>query len=92
MRLLSTASAARAAKFDRTKLLDANDCSVLTDIALVLWPENTAACIADEADCSVRVVEMYLAGDRKWSGDALAVIVTEILKRHAMRNVRIRAR
>jgi len=62
---------------------------VLADIAETLWPKNTAACIADECGCTVRAAERYLGGQREWSGDAIAVIVGEILKRHAMRNVKV---
>ena len=63
--------------------------SVLSDIASALWPTNTAANIAAEVGCSVRAAERYLGGQREWSGDAIAIIVSEILKRHAMRNVKI---
>lgn len=66
--------------------------SVLSDVARMLWPTKTAANVAAAAGCTERAVEFYLAGDREWSGDALAVIVSEILKRHAMRNVRITKR
>ena len=61
----------------------------LADVARTLWPSKTAAHIAAAAGCSERAAEFYLAGEREWSGDALAAIVSEILKRHAMRNVRI---
>jgi len=63
--------------------------SVLSDIAERLWPTNTAANIAAECGCSVRAAERYLGGQREWSGDAIAVIVAEILKRHRMRNVKV---
>jgi hypothetical protein len=63
--------------------------SVLSSIARTLWPHKTAANIAAASNCSVRAAEMYLAGDREYSGDAIAAIVSEILKRHAMRNVKI---
>ncbi len=66
--------------------------STMADIARTLWPENTAPSIAAAAGCSVRAAEFYLAGDRDWSGDALAAIVSEILRRHQMRNVKITAR
>lgn len=62
---------------------------VLSDVATRLWPTNTAANIAAECGCSVRAAERYLGGQREWSGDAIAVIVAEILKRHRMRNVRV---
>lgn len=62
---------------------------VLADAARMLWPaktpENLAACIG----CTVRAAARYLAGDREWSGDALAAVVSEILKRHGMRNFKI---
>lgn len=66
--------------------------SVLSDIASTLWPTNTAAHIASLVGCSVRAAERYLGGQREWSGDAVAVIVAEILKRHSMRNVKITKR
>lgn len=65
---------------------------VLSDIASTLWPANTAANIAAQVGCSVRAAERYLGGQREWSGDAIAIIVAEILKRHAMRNVKVTAR
>lgn len=65
---------------------------VLSEVARLLWPEKTAANIASEAGCSVRAAEFYLAGQRDWSGDALASIVIEILKRHKLRNIKIGAR
>lgn len=65
---------------------------VLSDIAKrTLWPENTAANLAVACGCSVRQAERYLGG-RDWSGDAIAAIVAEILKRHKMRNVKITKR
>ena len=63
--------------------------SVLSEVSRTLWPEKTAANIAACANCSVRAAEFYLAGDREWSGDAIAAIVAEILRRHSMRNVKI---
>jgi uncharacterized protein YoaH (UPF0181 family) len=39
----------------------------------------------------VRQAERYLGG-HGWSGDAIAAIVAEILRRHAMRNVKITKR
>lgn len=62
---------------------------VLKDIAETLWPENAAANLAARIGCSVRTVERYFEGSRDWSGDAIAIIVTEILARHKMRNVKI---
>lgn len=66
--------------------------SVLSSVARMLWPAKTAANIAAATNCSVRAAEMYLAGDRDWSGDAIAAIVSEILKRHQMRNVKVTSR
>lgn len=66
--------------------------STLADIARTLWPENTAPEIAAAAGCSTRAAEFYLAGGREWSGDAIAAIVSEILRRHKMRNVKVTAR
>lgn len=66
--------------------------SVIGDVARLLWPKGTAAEVAALAGCTVRNAEMYLSGQQKWSGDALAAIVSEILKRHALRNVKVRAR
>jgi len=63
--------------------------SVLADIAYTLWPSNTAPAIAALCGCSVRAAERYLGGQREWSGDAIAIIVAEILRRHSMRNVKI---
>jgi hypothetical protein len=65
---------------------------VLKEIAVALWPTNTAACLAAEMGCAVRTVERYFEGSRGWPGDATAAIVAEILKRHAMRNVRVTKR
>ena|SRR5882762_10126843 len=66
--------------------------SVLTDLSRMLWPTKTAANLAAVAGCSVRAADFYLAGQREYSADALAAIVTEILKRHAMRNVKVRTK
>ena len=66
--------------------------SVLSDVARTLWPSKTAANVAAVVGCSERAAEFYLAGQRDWSGDALAAIVAEILKRHSMRNFKVRPR
>lgn len=63
--------------------------SVFSDIARVLWPELTAPNVAAACGCSVRMAEMYLAGSSAWSGDAIAAIVAEIMRRHGMRNVKV---
>ena len=65
---------------------------VLSEIASTLWPKNTAENIAAQAGCSVRAAEYYLDGQRNWSGDAISAIVSEILKRHKMRNVKVRSK
>ena len=71
------------------RITDQTVASVLSDISHTLWPTNTAANIAAVCGCSVRAAERYLGGQRDWSGDAIAAIVSEILKRHAMRNVKV---
>jgi hypothetical protein len=71
---------------------DISDGDVLSDIAKrVLWPENTAPNLAAACGCSVRQAERYLGG-HEWSGDATAAVISEILKRRKMRNVRVTAR
>jgi hypothetical protein len=66
--------------------------NVFAAIAKTLWPKNTAPFLAAAIQCEVRTAERYLEGSRSWSGDAIAVIVAEILKRHAMRNVKVVSR
>lgn len=92
MRAVSQSEVVGATEFDRSDVRGDEQMfgSVLADIAKKLWPKSTAANLAAEIGCSERAVEFYLAGDRKWSGDAIAAIVAEILKRHAMRNVKVR--
>jgi len=66
---------------------------VLTEIAKrILWTENTAPCLAAACGCSVRQAERILGGHCEWSGDATAAIISEILERKKMRNVRVTAR
>jgi hypothetical protein len=65
---------------------------VLRGLAIYLWPENTAAHLAAELDCSVRTVERYMEGSRDWSGDAIATMVGEIMRRRRMRNVKVAPR
>ena len=84
----------RASEYERS-IVDSDEQvfgSVLSEVSRTLWPHKTAANIAAAANCSVRAAEFYLAGQRDWSGDAIAAIVSEILKRHAMRNVKVTAR
>ena len=94
MRRSSALAPSRAIETARTVERDTEHLfgSCLSEIAATLWPHKTAAHIAAAVGCSMRAAEMYLAGDREWSGDALAAIVSEILKRHAMRNVKIAPR
>ena len=61
---------------------------VLSDVARTIWASKTAENLAACIGCSVRGAARYLSGEREWSGDALAAIVAEILRRHAMRNVK----
>ncbi len=66
---------------------------VLSNIAKhILWPENTAPALAAVCGCSTRMAERYLGGHCEWSGDAIAAIVAEILKRRGMRNVKVVSR
>lgn len=83
-----------AREIDRSELRVTEESfgSTLADVARLLWPKGTAIEIAALVGCTVRNAEMYLSGQQKWSGDALAVIVAEILKRHRMRNVKVVAR
>ncbi len=91
---VSTAAVVRAIETVRPsgRLTDQMVGDVLSDIARTLWPTKTAEHVAVCAGCTVRAAERYLGGDREWSGDALAAIVAEILKRHGMRNARVIAR
>jgi hypothetical protein len=72
--------------------------SILADIARRLWPDNTAPWLASaigkirNEPCAVRTAERYLGGQRDWSGDAVAAVVSELLKQHGMRNVRVAPR
>lgn len=90
----SGAAVARAIENVRTDVRGTEQSfgSILSDVARLLWPTKTAAHLASAAGCSERAAEFYLAGGREWSGDAMAVIVSEILKRHSMRNVKVVAR
>jgi hypothetical protein len=56
---------------------------------LILWPENTAAYLAAAAKCSTRQAERFLGGHCEWSGAAQAAVITEVLNRRGMRNVKI---
>ena len=81
-------------EIDRREIRDTeeNFGANVSDVARLLWPKGTAVEIAALIGCSVRNVELQLSGQQKWSGDALAEIVAEILRRRHMRNVRVAAR
>lgn len=65
----------------------------LKEIVKTLYPPpNTAAQFAAELHCSVRLIELYMQGRQPWSGDAIALIVAEILRRHHMRNFKVIAK
>src|ERR1039458_10488182 len=67
--------------------------SILTSIVRLLYPPpKTAAHIAALIGCTERNAELCIAGSQKWSGDAVAAIVSEVLARHAMRTVKVIAR
>jgi hypothetical protein len=95
MQTASGLALARATKTARTGVRNDKNgehvfAFVIADIARMLWPPpKTAAQVAAAIGCSERAAEFYLSGDREWSGDAIAIIVSEILRRHHMRNVRI---
>ena len=95
MQTSSGLALARATKTARTGV-QADEQSfafVIADIAIMLWPPpKTAAQVAAAIGCSERAAEFYLAGGRDWSGDALAAIVSEVLRRHSMRNAKVIAR
>ena len=86
--------AVSASEIDRTAVRPSEQLfgTCIADVARLLWPDNTAAHVASASGCSQRAAEYYLSGQREWSGDAIAAVVAEILRRHSMRNVRIRAR
>lgn len=91
MRALSTSSGFGTREIDRRELRDGEE-NFVAGIARFIWPKGTAVEIAALIGCSVRNAELQLSGQQKWSGDAIAAIVSEILKRHSMRNVKVRAR
>lgn len=95
MRALSAVPKSEPTETDRQdwRETDTSVGEVLSDIAKrVLWPENTAPSLAAVCGCSVRQAERFLGGRCEFSGPAIAAIVSEILKRHSMRNVKVRAR
>lgn len=94
MSALSRGGAALSSEIDRPveQATDQMVENVLADIARTLWPRNTAPMLASEIGCEVRSVERYLEGSRAWSGDAIAVIVAEIMHRHGTRNLKVKSR
>ena len=92
MRAASAGEAAQTTEINRSNIRDTEETfgSIFTDIVELLYPPpNTAAQLAAELHCTVRNVELYLSGKQKWSGDAIAFIVAEIMRRHHMRNIKI---
>lgn len=84
--------AAPSCEIDRSNLRPAEESFgiILCEIARMLYPPpNTAAQIASAVGCSVRNIELCLSGKQGWSGDAVAVLIGEICRRHHQRNVRI---
>lgn len=95
MSALSRASVALSPEIIRSQLRDTemDFGEVLNALARKLYPPpNTAAQIAAELPCSVRLIELYFEGKQQWSGEAVAFLVSEILRRHRMRNFKIKAR
>jgi len=95
MRSSSAVLRAGAIEIDRQewRTPDTSVGDVLSDIAKqVLWPENTAPFLAAACGCSVRQAERFLGGHCEWSGDATAAVISEILARKKMRNVKVTAR
>lgn len=94
MRAMSPTAGRRSVEIDRPiePATDQMVENVLADIAKTLWPKNTAPALAVEIGCEVRSVERYLEGTRAWSGDAIAAIVAEIMRRHHMRNFKVTIR
>ena len=94
MRTASATASAVATRTTRTLVRQDEQLfgSILTQLAKLLWPTKTAAHLAAKIGCGERAAEFYLAGGRDWSGDAVAAIVSEVLARHAMRNVKVIAR
>lgn len=95
MRSVSAAAREAAIENDRqeSRETDTSVGDVLADIAKqVLWPENTAPSLATACGCSVRQAERFLGGHCEWSGDAVAAIMSEILLRKGMRNVKVAPR
>lgn len=95
MSALSRGAAAQSAEISRNDIRDTETDfgEAFGEIVKTLYPPpNTAAQLAAEIPCSVRLVEMYFEGRQPWSDTAVAFIVGEILRRKRMRNVKVKAR
>lgn len=92
---VSLAREETATEIDRNALRDteADFGLVLNAIAQKLYPPpNTAAQIAAELPCSVRLIEMYFEGRLDWSDTAIVFLISEILRRKRMRNFKVTKR
>lgn len=94
MRTSSALAVARATETDRpfVSATDQTVENVLAAVAKTLWPTNTAPNLAHEIGCEIRTAERYLEGSRAWSGDAIAILIAEIMRRHSTRNIKIKSR
>lgn len=95
MRAMLPTAGQRSVEIDRNelRLTETDFGDALKEIVKTLYPPpNTAAQFASELHCSVRLIELYMQGKQPWSGDAIALIVAEILRRHHMRNFRVTKR
>lgn len=63
--------------------------SVLSEVAKLLWPTKTAAELAALVGCTERAGEHWIGGTHEWSGDAITALMSEVLRRHSMRNFRV---
>ena len=90
---MSPTAGQRSVEIDRRNSFDTEESFVLADVVELLYPApNTAAQLAAEIGCTVRNVELYMSGKQKWSGDAVAFIVAEIMRRHGARNLKIKSK
>lgn len=92
MRTFGAIEAARSIATARSDFqsTEENYGNVLTDLARYLYPPpKTAAQIAAAIKCSERNIEFCLSGKQEWSGDAIAHFISEILRRHGMRNFKV---
>lgn len=95
MRGVSALRTAASAAIVRRELRDTEESfgPIMSEVARMLYPApNTAAQIAAELKCSVRNIELCFQGKQNWSGDAIALFVAEICRRHAMRNLKVEAK